>query len=1345
MKQFLILLFSFYYILSVSTSAQKIQPTRMSLVSDSITKLIQSKNYDEAISVCHRSLSFLMENNQNLTPEYALLSLQLANIYMNKQDYLSAKYFYFQSFRLNEIGDMGLDVYTQIESHAKKDKKLYSFYCLISRAKIDDKYRDELIKTPIEVANSMNNLAWKRFHQGDYAGAICFFDYELNLLDAIGEPVDDNYLSIIQCKVLCLRHAGDFPRAYSMSNYLLSLTETYYNKTSRYYAEALETKAGVASDSHNLNEAISLYTQALEIHESLKGKANMEYIRCLRSLASTYMNNIKYIRKNIEIEEQAKILLDEAPDATLSDKSANASSLSHSYALTGNIGKQLEYAQLAQKYLEQDGQTNSIEYAYTLNAVCSALYTTHKYQDAIILGEKCIDILRKKACTQMDSTMLRMSISSLSSSYLETGNINKAFTILLNLLSSNDYPDGRDKFSDIQKLVMFYQRIGNTRKQKETCDKLLELAKSLDGEKSELYADALVFSAFSQEKSGEEMLQLQDAIKIYQTLGSQSDGYLHALHALSIMDMTNSEVSENSQEILLQSLESIFGKRSFRFYQAYLLYLENQCHRISGDRMKDKLIKLSNTCETILQQIQNDFGKNQELYVKVKRLLSEINQNLFLLEYNRIYIDKSIDYLNDIVEYNKITFGEGNIKYVRSLEDLANAKMKFHEYYNDAYTLQKKIVKFYEKNYGKQHKYYAHAIETLGQFYFHELNELPLLPLFYEKKSTVSQNSKDSLLAKLQEAINLTKEALEIYINIDDKNESSMLLMYLYWMYQKLNDFSKASECLDKSFRIWKEDNINQLGMLTAFEKNQKINNWHWNSMINQYTSGAIYHDLPIYNEIAYNAQLFNKGLLLDSEIGFREAISEMNDNESLNLIKQMKDIESEIQKNDSIVDKRLLNIKYQNLERILMKKSQEYGDYMHNLNISFNDIKAALKPSDIAIEFITTTSYINTNENKKPSLDYYALTVASDYISPHIIKICSEKDLDANDSLYSVVWKPLEDELRNKKNIYFAPTQKLHIKPIESAEEIEGISHSTNRTFYRLTSTRQLVYKSKSLPSSSAVIYGALQYNTDLKALEVDSKKYQDKSRSWDKEQFTIENLHARSKIWSFLPGTLKEVNEVTSIMRNANIPIFLYTDTIGTEASFKALDGAKRKFIHIATHGFYFPATDSIKMHRVGFDNKKYEIGNYINSGYAEDNSLSRCGLLFSGCNNILTGIQLPADIEDGVLFAKEISNLDLRGLDLVTLSACETGLGDISGEGVFGLQRAFKKAGAQSILMSLWKVDDYATSLLMIHFYESLFMKGMTKTAALKEAQQYVKSQPEYESPIYWAGFVLLDALK
>ena len=92
---------------------------------------------------------------------------------------------------------------------------------------------------------------------------------------------------------------------------------------------------------------------------------------------------------------------------------------------------------------------------------------------------------------------------------------------------------------------------------------------------------------------------------------------------------------------------------------------------------------------------------------------------------------------------------------------------------------------------------------------------------------------------------------------------------------------------------------------------------------------------------------------------------------------------------------------------------------------------------------------------------------------------------------------------------------------------------------------------------------------------------------------------------------------------------------------------------------------------------------------------------------------------------------------------LSACQTGLGEVSGEGVFGLQRGFKKAGVNTILMSLWEVDDEATSLLMTSFYKEL-AKGLSKADALKAAQKAVKNYraKDFSSPYYWAAFILLD---
>jgi CHAT domain-containing protein len=108
-------------------------------------------------------------------------------------------------------------------------------------------------------------------------------------------------------------------------------------------------------------------------------------------------------------------------------------------------------------------------------------------------------------------------------------------------------------------------------------------------------------------------------------------------------------------------------------------------------------------------------------------------------------------------------------------------------------------------------------------------------------------------------------------------------------------------------------------------------------------------------------------------------------------------------------------------------------------------------------------------------------------------------------------------------------------------------------------------------------------------------------------------------------------------------------------------------------------------------------------------------------------------------------EIAMLDLRNTKLAVLSACETALGDITSEGVWGLQRAFKMAGVQTIVMSLWQVDDEATSILMQYFYEELFRQPQSRFsphAALASAQRRMRQHPQYSSPYYWAAFIAID---
>ena len=232
-------------------------------------------------------------------------------------------------------------------------------------------------------------------------------------------------------------------------------------------------------------------------------------------------------------------------------------------------------------------------------------------------------------------------------------------------------------------------------------------------------------------------------------------------------------------------------------------------------------------------------------------------------------------------------------------------------------------------------------------------------------------------------------------------------------------------------------------------------------------------------------------------------------------------------------------------------------------------------------------------------------------------------------------------------------------------------------------------------------------------------------------------------------LPETKTEVDNITALLRAHSYgEPAIYEGDEGTEESFKALSGKRTSIIHLATHGSYITPTAAEKQRkrdmmkrltflRAGDDRQSSE----------EDEALTRSFLVMSGGKMLWTSDSIPEGVDDGLLTAQEISRIDLRGCDLAVLSACETGLGDISSEGVMGLQRGFKKAGVQSIVMSLWKVADRPTQEFMTEFYRHL-TAGEGKRTSFLAAQRFLKEKyptnlPQDESrPPYWASFILLD---
>ena len=150
--------------------------------------------------------------------------------------------------------------------------------------------------------------------------------------------------------------------------------------------------------------------------------------------------------------------------------------------------------------------------------------------------------------------------------------------------------------------------------------------------------------------------------------------------------------------------------------------------------------------------------------------------------------------------------------------------------------------------------------------------------------------------------------------------------------------------------------------------------------------------------------------------------------------------------------------------------------------------------------------------------------------------------------------------------------------------------------------------------------------------------------------------------------------------------------------------------------------------------------------NSTQGKDNPMENHALALAGASYVLEGGSVPDSIDDGILTAKEISELDMHNVDLAVVSACKSALGEIREDGVYGLMRGFKQAGVRSLIMATDDIVDYVSGQLWIQLFRNL-AKGMTKREALLEGLKYIRTMDDgaFSHPKYWTPFILIDGVE
>lgn len=485
-----------------------------------------------------------------------------------------------------------------------------------------------------------------------------------------------------------------------------------------------------------------------------------------------------------------------------------------------------------------------------------------------------------------------------------------------------------------------------------------------------------------------------------------------------------------------------------------------------------------------------------------------------------------------------------------------------------------------------------------------------------------------------------------------------------------------------------------------------------------------------------YNNALLTKALLLNSSIKVRQRIMSSNDEELISMYDQWIE-EKELltaalsmstqDLNTNGIDPVALSNNLELIEKNLSLKSELFAQSTENRVIGWENVKSALNENEVAIEMVRFRLF---DHNFTDSVMYALLYVKGDSRSePKMILLDNGDELEKrylktyrNSIKYKIddkfsyekFWAPIEREIGTVSRLYLSPDGVYNQINLEAIPTPDGryvldnsniiLVSNTKDIFINKIKTKVIAEEELALMFGNPTFYVNTQSGIPLASSGL---------------------TRSNAEIVSPLPGTKREIDELDDLLGRKGWATELYTGSDATEKSIKGVSNPR--IFHVATHGFFKEEKNTSRLDQE------------FNESAAYENPLLKTGLLLTGAGDILNETKFNYNVDDGILTAYEAMNLNLDQTDLVVLSACETGLGELqAGEGVYGLQRAFLVAGARTIVMSLFKVSDEATQQLMIKFYRKWIETG-NKRQAFVDAKKEIRN--EYRDPIYWGPFVMI----
>jgi tetratricopeptide (TPR) repeat protein len=548
-----------------------------------------------------------------------------------------------------------------------------------------------------------------------------------------------------------------------------------------------------------------------------------------------------------------------------------------------------------------------------------------------------------------------------------------------------------------------------------------------------------------------------------------------------------------------------------------------------------------------------------------------------------------------------------------------------------------------------------------------------------------------------------------------------------------------------------------------------------------QFIRLAMDHYLTAYTEFDLRDSAMNidaadialsfKGRISDEIFRRQKALVEETDSATLALVQSLKLAKyqlsrlfvqgagEDVEKYRQTVDS--MNILVDKLEADLARHSASFLRQQDIKNISAERVKAHLPEQSALIEYLkynhhfhhpdsVTPRYLAvvlTQDNAPAIIDLGAASAIDSLVEryrKHMLRVSAYGKLSDEDraeydkissELYGKVWLPFEKHLAETELVLIAPDGALNMVSFAGLTEMGGSFLVEGLALHYLSCGRDLIrLREEAIPAEGLFALGDPDYNAPIIARQSESPAPEYSTS--DSTYYAAGNL--RSSCFDFedmllspLPATRSEVERILAGWREfTDEPARVYIGADASEEKFKS-DAPHNRVVHLATHGYFLGGECWPELQDSKF---------YSNRGYAGENPLLLSGLFLSGANLCWQDFEGML-AEDGVLTAYEVSAMDFSGTELVVLSACETGLGEVEqGEGVYGLRRAFQMAGAETVVSALWPVSDKWTARLMGSLYDR---KGNTLPERIRSLQLDVinelRKQGESDHPISWGAFI------